>query len=167
MAPNNLRWAGRLDMYRKIPADLMEGSRRGSLLSYLAVVVLLALFFMETGAYFRKRPVTDLSLDANKERKIRVNFNITMLDLPCEYTVIDLVSVLGTEQNVSSYVSKWRVDAAGIRQRYQGRNKEQKDIQMFDPAIGKVDQTEELYKNGESAISLDVETFEYALNEQE
>lgn len=154
-------------MYRKIPADLMEGSRRGSILSYLATMVLLALFLLETGAYFRKRPVTDLMLDSNKDRKIRVNFNITMMDMRCEYTVIDLVSVLGTEQNVSSYVSKWRVDAAGIRQRYQGRNREQKDIRLYDPAIGKADETDDLYLNGEAAISLDAETFEYALNEQE
>ena len=155
---------GRLDMYRKIPADLMEGSRRGSILSYVAVVILLALFLMETGAYFRARLVTDLSLDANKERRVRVNFNITMMDMKCEFTVIDLVSVLGTEQNVSAYVSKWRVDGSGVRQRYHGRNRQQKDIQMYDPSIGKGD---ELYKNGESAISLDAETFEYALNEQE
>ena len=163
---NNLRWAGRLDMYRKIPADLMEGSRRGSMLSYLAVVILLALFLMETGAYFRKRPVIDLSLDSNKDRRIRVNFNITMMDLPCEYTVIDLVSVLGTEQNVSSYVSKWRVDAAGIRQRYQGRNREQKDIIMYDPAVGKLGDSEEMFADGET-INLNPETLQYALHEQE
>jgi hypothetical protein len=166
-AARSLRWAGRLDMYRKIPADLMEGSRQGSIFSYVAVLVLLTLFLMETGAYIRKRPVTDLSLDSNKEKRVRVNFNITMMDLKCEYAVIDLISVLGTEQNVSSYVSKWHVDASGVRQRYQGRNKEQKDIHLFDPAIGKTGMEDELYKNGESAISLDAETLQYALNEQE
>ena len=54
-AGGRLKWAGRLDMYRKIPADLMEGTRRGSALSMLAAVVMLCLFLMETGAFFQKR----------------------------------------------------------------------------------------------------------------
>lgn len=52
-----LRWAGKLDMYRKIPADLMEGTRRGSVLSYVAAVVMAVLFLMETKAFFQKRCV--------------------------------------------------------------------------------------------------------------
>lgn len=169
MAPGgSLRWVGRLDMYRKVPAELLEGSRRGSLLSYLAVAALLGLFLFESGAYFRRRPVTDLTLDANKEARIRVNFNITMMDLKCDYTVIDVVSVLGVEQNISSFTSKWSVDAAGVRRRYQGRNREQRDIRLYDPAVGReLDAADDLYKNGESAISLDAETLQYALNEQE
>jgi hypothetical protein len=54
MATSRLRWAGRLDMYRKIPTDLMEGSRRGSALSYIAAFVMLMLFFLETKSYFSK-----------------------------------------------------------------------------------------------------------------
>jgi len=152
-------------MYRKIPADLMEGTRRGSALSYIAVAVMLTLFLMETSAFFGKRPVTDLALDSNKEKKIRLNFNITMMDLKCEYTVIDVVSVLGTEQNVSSHVTKWHVDASGVRQRYQGRNKEQRDIALFDSSV--TDSIDDLYANGEDAVSLDAETFGYARKEQE
>lgn len=51
----HLRWAGKLDMYRKIPADLMEGTKRGSVLSLVAVVVMLVLFLSETGAFFQKK----------------------------------------------------------------------------------------------------------------
>jgi thiol-disulfide isomerase/thioredoxin len=147
-------------MYRKVPTDLMEGTRRGSVLSLVAVGVMLGLFLMETSAYFRPRIVTDLTLDRNQEKRIRVNFNITMLDLKCEYTVVDVVSVLGTEQNVSSHITKWHVDAAGVRQRYQGRNKDQRDIAMFDPSVE--ESIEQLLHDGEDAVSLDAETFEYA-----
>jgi Endoplasmic Reticulum-Golgi Intermediate Compartment (ERGIC) len=51
----SLRWAGRLDMYRKIPADLMEGSKRGSILSLLSAFVMLILFLAETTVFFQKR----------------------------------------------------------------------------------------------------------------
>lgn len=156
-----LRWAGRLDMYRKVPVDLMEGTKRGSTLSLIAVAGMLTLFLLETSAYFRARVVTDLVLDRNRDPKVRINFNITMMDLKCEYVVVDVVSVLGTEQNVSSHVTKWHVDGAGVRQRYQGRNKEQHDIAMYDPAVQ--ESMEDLLKDGEDAVSLDPETFRYAL----
>lgn len=152
-------------MYRKVPVDLMEGTRRGSLLSYVAVVSMTLLFLLETRAFFRMKTVTDLALDTNDEKRVRVNFNVTMMDLKCEYAVVDVVSVLGTEQNVSAHVSKWHVDAAGIRQRYQGRNKAQKDIELYDMSVTHT--LDQLYEDGEDAVSLDPETFQYALKEQE
>jgi Endoplasmic Reticulum-Golgi Intermediate Compartment (ERGIC) len=112
-----------------------------------------------------QRLVTNLLLDTNAEKKVRLNFNITMMDLKCEYCVVDVVSVLGTEQNVSSHVTKWHVDAAGVRQRYQGRNKQQKDIDLFDSTVK--DSLAELYENGEDAVSLDEDTFAFALKHQE
>jgi Endoplasmic Reticulum-Golgi Intermediate Compartment (ERGIC) len=51
----NLRWMGRLDMYRKVPTDLLEGTKRGSILSLMASFVMLSLFLLETGAFFTKR----------------------------------------------------------------------------------------------------------------
>ena len=56
-AGGRLKWVGRLDMYRKIPADLMEGTRRGSILSLVAAVIMLCLFLLETGAFFQKKYV--------------------------------------------------------------------------------------------------------------
>ena len=49
-----IRWIGKLDMYRKVPTDLLEGTRRGSILSYVAIVVMVSLFLFETGAFFEK-----------------------------------------------------------------------------------------------------------------
>ena len=115
--------------------------------------------------YVFSRLVTDLRLDANDERRVRLNFNITMMDLKCEFAVVDVVSVLGTEQNVSSHITKWHVDGDGVRQRYHGRNKQQKDIDLFDNSVTRT--LEELYENGEDAISLSEETFEYAKKTQE
>jgi hypothetical protein len=53
----NQRWAASLDMYRKVPMDLLEGTKRGSILSYLAVLGMLTLFLLETKAYFDSRYV--------------------------------------------------------------------------------------------------------------
>lgn len=106
---------------------------------------------------------TDLALDRNPEKRVRLNFNITMMDLKCDYAVVDVVSVLGTEQNVSAHITKWHVDGAGVRQQYQGRNKEQRDILLHDHAI--TESIEELLEDREEAISLDSETFNFALQD--
>lgn len=193
----NLRWMGRLDMYRKVPTDLLEGTKRGSILSIAASFIMITLFLLETNAYFRRTYVcffllvilvllymtdithtiyficiyiyvslvTDLQLDTNDEARVRLNFNITMMDIKCDYLVVDVISVLGTEQNVSNHVTKWHVDGDGIRQRYQGRNKQQKDLHLFDTSVTR--SLEELHQDGEDAMSLTVETFEYARKQQE
>lgn len=111
------------------------------------------------------RLVTDLALDRHPESKMRVNFNITMMDLKCEYASVDVVSVLGTEQNITTHVNKWHVDADGVRQRYQGRNQAQKDIELFDTTVGKT--LEELHEEAIDAVSLNPETLEYARREFE
>ena len=79
-------------MYRKLPIDLMEGSsRRGSILSYLSLALMAVLLASETKAYFTTSLKTDLQLDRSDDPKIRLNFNITMLDLKCDWAVIDVV----------------------------------------------------------------------------
>ncbi len=145
-------------MYRKIPTDLMEGTARGSILSYMSLFLMVVLFFWETKAYFQTKIVTDLALDKSEDPRLRLNFNITMTDLRCDWAVIDVVSVLGTDQNVTAHVTKWNIDGDGVRKGYKGRNRNQKDIDMFDELV--TETLEELHENGEDAISLDEETLQ-------
>lgn len=86
-----------------------------------------------------------------------------MMDLRCEWAVVDTVSVLGTDQNITAHVTKWQVDGEGIRRRFQGRNRQQTDIEMFDGAITST--IDELHEDGEDAVSLDATTFPFALME--
>ena len=69
----------------------MEGTKRGSLLSYFALFSILTLFLLETRAYWSRKLIKNLSLDASEDPRIRLNFNITMLDLKCDFAVIDVV----------------------------------------------------------------------------
>lgn len=104
-------------------------------------------------------------MDKTDDPRIRLNFNITMTDLKCEWAVIDVVSVLGTDQNVTAHVTKWNVDGAGVRKGYKGRNRNQKDIDLYDETV--TDTLEDLHKNGEDAVSLDPETLELYREEHE
>jgi thiol-disulfide isomerase/thioredoxin len=104
-------------------------------------------------------------LDTTEDPHIRLNFNITMLDLKCDWAVVDVVSSLGSNQNVTAHVTKWDLDANGIRQHFRGRNKLQDDIELFDESV--TESLEELHGNGEDAVSLDEQTLTFAKNENE
>lgn len=152
-----------LDMYKKVPIDLMEGTKRGSYLSWIALLTMVTLFLYETTEFWTSKLIKDLRLDHKDhtgDSKIRLNFNITMLDLRCDWAVIDVVSVLGTDQNVTAHVTKWNMDANGIKKAYKGRNHNQKDIDHFDETV--TETIDELHANGEDAISLDKESIEWA-----
>lgn len=86
------QWASNIDMYRKVPLDLLDGTKRGSIISVIAIVIMMILFFLETVSFFTGTTLTtDVSLDFSTETKLRVNLNITMLDLKCDYASVDIV----------------------------------------------------------------------------
>lgn len=150
-----------LDMYRRVPADLMEGpSFRGSVFSVCALLAMVVLFVAETRAFLEVTLVKELRIDDNKEKRLRVNFNISLYDLACEYAEVDVVSFQGTEQEVRKNVNKWSIDQDKIRQRFAGRNKIQKDILYHDATV--TESLEELHANGVDAVDLDENTLEEA-----
>lgn len=152
-----------LFVYRKVPIDMMKGTKQGSYLSWIALLVMAALFVCETTEFLSSKLVKDLRLDKKDntgDSKIRLNFNVTMLDLKCDWAVIDVISALGTDQNVTAHVTKWDLDANGIRRNYQGRNRNQKAIDLFDETV--IESIDELHENGEDAVILDKESLQWA-----
>mmetsp|Transcript_21392 Transcript_21392/g.24597 ORF Transcript_21392/g.24597 Transcript_21392/m.24597 type:complete len:619 (+) Transcript_21392:81-1937(+) len=162
--PSRRPWQSHMDMYRKIPTDLLDGSKRGSIFSFLSLLGMIILFGWESYDFFYvSKVVTDLALDRvpsmenkenipslDKSQLLRLNFNITMTDLSCDFAVIDVISVLGTDQNVTAHITKWSVASDTLyRKGYKGRNRNQKDIELHDSAVE--DTLEELHEDGEDA----------------
>lgn len=172
------KWAAKLDIYRKVPDDLFEGSKQGNIISWVAILTILILFYKETSDYLTTRIVPDLMLDSGAQRQggkrfrhdnsddmIRVDFNITMMDLKCDYVEVDVVSVLGNNQNMTKYVKKLPIDADGVLNHFAARNVQQNDVRLA-LSDEMVEQTlEELHESGEAAVSLDEASLEFALNE--
>jgi hypothetical protein len=145
------------DFYRKIPKDLTEATTHGSILSMCAVIFMLVLFLAELMAFLAVTYETNVIIDRSTDTQLRINFNITVLDLPCEYAVIDVVDVLGTRtNNVTKNVNKWQIDSSGIRQGYVGRNREQQDV-LHDTHHPEI---EILHANGVHAVAIDESNFE-------
>jgi thiol-disulfide isomerase/thioredoxin len=161
------RWAANLDMYRKVPGDLLEGSKQGSAVSWIALITIFILFYKETSDFFTTEIKSDLHLDrqVSMNDRIRVRFNITMMDLKCDYVQMDVVSVLGNNQNVTKSLNTFPVDANGVMQRYGARNRKQHDVEelaLHDKAVTKT--IEQLHETGEEAVNLDGQALEFALD---
>ena len=98
-------------------------------MSVCAMSVMAVLFFSETMAFARTKIVTSITVDENIEPQIRLNFNITMLDLHCDFASVDVWDALGTNrQNVTKNVDKWQIDEDGQRRIFSGRNREARDL---------------------------------------
>jgi thiol-disulfide isomerase/thioredoxin len=88
-----------------------------------------------------------------------------MLDVPCEYATVDVLDVLGmNQQNVTKNIEKWNLDESAQRRMFQGRNREQRDL-LHDshthPSI------EELHQNGENAVPMTKDGFGPFIEENE
>ncbi|KAK1732437.1 endoplasmic reticulum-Golgi intermediate compartment protein [Skeletonema marinoi] len=151
-------------MYQQAAPDITQTSLRGRILSGFAMATMATLFTLETKAYFSKDISTTLSLvNSNSEQRIRLNFNITMMDLPCDYATVDVYSTVGFQKNITKDVRKFNIDEDGVLQQYEARNWHQDDVELWDPAV--IESVEDLHGDGEDAISLDGDTFPYAKEE--
>ena len=144
------------DFYRKIPKDLTETTTHGSLLSICASIFMLVLFVAELWAFLTARYETNVVIDPNVDSLLRINFNITVMDIPCEFAIIDAVDVLGTRNdNITKNINKWQVDDNGVRRSYEGRNVEQKDLEH-----DVHHDWNELASNGLHAVPVDEHSFD-------
>ena len=144
------------DFYRKIPKDLTETTSHGSILSICASIFMLTLFVAELWSFLSLTTTSNVVIDSDRNNLLRINFNISVSDIPCEFAIIDVIDVLGTrKENVSRNINKWQIDADGVRRNYEGRNNEQKDL-LHDVHHD----LEELHANGVHAVPVNEHDFD-------
>lgn len=132
-------------------------------MSIAAIAVMGILFLSETAAFASSRIATSIAVDENTSPQIRLNFNITMLDVNCDYVNIDVWDALGTNrQNVTKNVDKWHLDEDGIRRVYGGRNRESRELEheTHEKTLEEMHQEE-----GVHAIELTSENFDEFMEE--
>jgi len=149
-------WLRQLDFYRRIPKELTESTPTGTALSICAGLFMAVLFVTELSAFLATSTETQIIVDQDVEPQLRINFNITLLDLSCEFATIDMVDVLGTNYaNVTRNVEKWHLDESGVKRMFAGRNREQRDLKHGDHGT-----IQELHSNGVHAYPLDESNYE-------
>jgi hypothetical protein len=122
-------------------------------MSLCAIAVMTILFFSETWAFARTSLVTSIGIDENDQPQIRLNFNITLLDLHCDFVSVDVWDALGTnKQNVTRNVDKWQLDADGTRRIFSGRNRDIRQVQQQEHAHT----LEEMHEENEGSYVTDL-----------
>ena len=194
---NHSPWLASLDLYRKVPVDLLEGSQEGKAVSWIALLVLLTLFVLETKQFLTPQHVTDIFLDTSWSTRpnrnpqqqdavqyVRVDFNITLLDLSCSFATVNVVSFLGTQLNITSHIQRIPLQDGldptttttstntppALLHRFgfatrQTSQQQQESVLLHDPSVTAT--LEELHANGKDSVSFNPETLEYALEEYE
>lgn len=172
----------------RVPSDLTETSLRGSVLSMFAMFAMGSVLVMETKAYFSSRYGDALSVSANiidhgivltsvsscnscrlgvnlalhtsnADSRVQLNFNITMLDLPCDHAAVDIYSTVGHQKDIVKSIKKYPIDSDGVLQEYEEEAWHQNDIELWDPAVW--ESIDDLHEDGEDAIRLNNESFHY------
>merc|ERR1719461_717805 len=103
-----------LDAFRRIPSDLTESTLHGGFLTIGAWGLMVFLFFMEFWDFMETQTDTQVILDTNQDRMLTIEFNVTLLDLPCEFAAVDVLDAFGWERlNVTANIQKERLHLVG------------------------------------------------------
>eukprot|EP00590_Aulacoseira_subarctica_P001077 CAMPEP_0172431512 /NCGR_PEP_ID=MMETSP1064-20121228/58767_1 /TAXON_ID=202472 /ORGANISM="Aulacoseira subarctica , Strain CCAP 1002/5" /LENGTH=473 /DNA_ID=CAMNT_0013178241 /DNA_START=58 /DNA_END=1479 /DNA_ORIENTATION=- len=142
-----------VDLYRRVPKDLTESTYLGIAMSAIVIVVMVILFISETMAFARSSVVTSVAVDESSDLQLRINFNLTFIDLNCDFIVVDVVDALGTNrQNVTKNVDKWNIwlHDKGATKEFWGRNGEQQEFVHEEHS----ESLSELHENGVDVVPL-------------
>eukprot|EP00754_Rhynchopus_humris_P038307 Rhum_TRINITY_DN20951_c0_g1::Rhum_TRINITY_DN20951_c0_g1_i1::g.172695::m.172695 len=102
------------DLYRRIPHDLTSPTAQGGLLSVGCVVMMLLLFTMELWDYMSPPLQSYVVMDEHTEPQIRINFDITALEMPCDWVELDVKDRLGVNRvNIVPNIKKHLIKEGG------------------------------------------------------
>lgn len=99
---------------RKVPRDLTEATLAGGGLSLISAIIMAYLFISNIVQYLSTTHSTSIVLDRSEDKRLQINFNITLPHLACRFASVDVSDVMGTQiLNVSRSVQKHQIDGDG------------------------------------------------------
>eukprot|EP00755_Sulcionema_specki_P027770 Sspe_Gene.88451::Locus_60475_Transcript_1_1_Confidence_1.000_Length_850::g.88451::m.88451/K20367/ERGIC3, ERV46; endoplasmic reticulum-Golgi intermediate compartment protein 3 len=104
----------RFDAFRTVPTDLAEATTTGAILTVVAGVLCLSLFICELWAFLTITTRTRIVMDTNQDQLLRINFDITMFDLACDYVSVGVWDSFGSDRlNITKNIMKQKLDHMG------------------------------------------------------
>jgi len=86
------------DSFARLPKEMTEVTATGGFFSIVSFFTILAIVFLEFKQLFVMETISTMEMDPFSEAEMEIYFNITMLDLPCEFTRIDIIDTFGTNR---------------------------------------------------------------------
>jgi len=94
-----------IDMYKRIPMDLLESSSASSPISIATIFLMCLLILLETYSFFSTNITSTILLGVNppqstspatsRQQQIQLSLNISLMDLPCDRVYVSLYDQLG------------------------------------------------------------------------
>ena len=90
--------------FRRVPADVSEATKTGGVISIVAILTICWLVLTQYREYATSQHVTQLRLDNGDHghldggSAIRINFNVTMTKLPCQYASVHVADHVGAHK---------------------------------------------------------------------
>jgi len=146
----------RLDQFAKVPAEFTESTVHGGILTFCAIATMIILFFLELSAFLSTKTMSTVLLDSNFAQTVKIEFDITMLDLPCQYATVNMVDELGFRKvnvttNIQKQIYHWRRD-----QLIPGDVHFDKNVDVED-GMEEIDRNLELDDEGHHALAIKTE----------
>ena len=102
------------DSFRELPSDLTEPTFLGSFFSIMAFCLCATLFFCEVSSFVSSDVRTQILMDRNQDKLLRLHFDVLFHDLPCKHLVVGVWDSFGSERlNITANVKKTRIDHQG------------------------------------------------------
>eukprot|EP01065_Artemidia_motanka_P010726 TRINITY_DN15740_c0_g1_i1.p1 TRINITY_DN15740_c0_g1~~TRINITY_DN15740_c0_g1_i1.p1 ORF type:complete len:473 (+),score=171.29 TRINITY_DN15740_c0_g1_i1:64-1482(+) len=103
-----------IDAFRSVPKDLTEATLHGAMLTVCAAVLCVSLFTCELSSFLTVTTRTRIVMDSNQDKLLRINFDIHMHDLACDYVSVGVWDSFGSDRlNITRNIQKQRVDHEG------------------------------------------------------
>mmetsp|Transcript_16683 Transcript_16683/g.37562 ORF Transcript_16683/g.37562 Transcript_16683/m.37562 type:complete len:467 (+) Transcript_16683:110-1510(+) len=143
MLPQGPSWVAGFDAFRTVPKDLAEASVTGAFMTMVSVIVCTVLFLCETSAFMTSKPTTRVMIDSNQDALLRINFDVHMLDMACDFVTVGVWDAFGTERmNITRNVQKQRIDHKGSRKGHPYSEDELTELEFSDKSFTKEELSE-------------------------
>ncbi|CAE8710072.1 unnamed protein product [Polarella glacialis] len=102
-------------------------------LTSLAAVLCIALFLAQLNAFLFARGTSRLEIDSDQSELLRVHFDVTMLDVACDYATIGVFDAFGNvRSNVTRDVQKQAIDHEGADKGHPFTDEELTELEFGD-----------------------------------
>lgn len=99
----------KLDAYTKPVEDFRERTVTGAIITILCSILCLILFLSEVRYYLTTEIISELQVDNSRGKKMVINLDISMSQMPCNYFSIDAMDVSGERADAEHQLYKVRM----------------------------------------------------------
>lgn len=148
-----------IDQFKMVSKDLTQNTMTGGIFTAIAYASLTVLLVAETSDFFRTAYTTQVVMDENRHSLMRINFDITLLDLPCRHLKLHVFDKFGEESiNTSGGFQYLPVDHTGS---FKGQSYSQEELAALEQADVVETATEEEKKELDSDWSSSSDSFKH------